>query len=53
MKKSVYKNVVRSILKRVPHGGKGFSKLIDNPAGTKFRNRCKSDSNRAADGTIR
>lgn len=53
MKKSIFKKLIQMFAGRVSHGGKGFSKVIDNPAGSKFRNRCDHISKRGADGTIR
>lgn len=53
MKKSIFKRLVARINSRVKHGGKGFKKLIDNPAGSKFRKHSRSDSRRGCDGTMR
>ncbi|MEE8598464.1 MAG: hypothetical protein V3S69_02935 [Dehalococcoidales bacterium] len=49
MRKSLFKRLVDMLKKR----DRGFKKLVDNPSGTKFRNLCKKDSNRGADGTMR
>ena len=49
MRKSVYKALVDTLRRRK----RGFTKVVDNPAGTKFRNACKHESRRGADGTMR
>lgn len=53
MKKSVFKKLTQMFVGRISHGGRGFSKVIDNPAGSKFRKQCDHMSKRGADGTIR
>ena len=49
MKKSVYKAIVDSLRRKK----RGFTKIIDNPAGSKFRKACLNTSRRGADGTMR
>lgn len=55
MKKSLFKQVLEQFQKRNKHISKNkqFSHLIPNPAGTKFRERCKVSSRRRVDGTLR
>ena len=53
MRKSLFKRMVAMLTGRVEHGGKGFKKIIDNPAGSKFRKQCDHMSKRGADGTTR
>lgn len=49
MKKSVFK----AIVDRLRHKRRGFTKVIPNPAGSKFRKACLHTSARGADGTLR
>jgi hypothetical protein len=49
MKKNIFKALVDVLRRRKG----GFTKLLDNPAGTKFRNACKHETRRGADGTMR
>lgn len=49
MKKSIFKQLVDSLRRKK----RGFSKMIPNPAGSKFRKACLHTSARGADGTMR
>ena len=49
MKKSAFKRLVDKLFKQK----RGFSKMIDNPAGTKMYNRSLPTSRRGCDGTLR
>jgi hypothetical protein len=49
MRKSMFKRLVNKLFGTK----KGFSKLVDNPAGTKMSNRAQHDSKRGCDGTMR
>jgi hypothetical protein len=49
MRKSQFKRLVDMLFKQK----RGFTKLLDNPAGTKMANRSQQDSRRGCDGTMR
>jgi hypothetical protein len=49
MRKSQFKRLVEMLFRTKG----GFTKLIDNPAGTKMANRAQHTSKRGCDGTTR
>ena len=55
MRKSRFNNFLLIMKERAKHiaNRHHFVKLVPNPAGTKMANRCKPESKRGADGTLR
>jgi hypothetical protein len=49
MKKSAFKRLVDHLMRRT----RGFTRVVENPAGTKMAKRSRSDSRRGCDGTMR
>jgi len=49
MRKSVYKAIVDNLRRKK----RGFTKIIPNPAGSKFRKACLHTTPRGVDGTMR
>lgn len=55
MRKSFYKRFIHNMKSRWAHISKArrFHKVLDNPAGTKMRDRSLKTSRRGCDGTMR
>lgn len=55
MRKSLFKRFLAAMFEKDKHVAKrkGFAKMADNPAGSKFRKWCHPLSRRGADGTMR